>query len=278
MKKQLSIVAGLLVIAVSSLLAIYRQPASGRVELLAAIALAILVGAIVEAIKLILEAIREPNPGDTFSALGMNRVSLSLGDDVLRDTLAEANRIKVMKTWFPETAVIAEGLTMAIRRGARVDLLLANPFSKVLAVRSEGAGQSGDHGRFHVLRALSNVARTARETEARGVRVVLKVGLYDTWPGCPTIRCDDKILLGFYFRDFTSPQWPWVEVTPTSPLGRILEEQFLSLESHSSTIWLSSADEIDAWLKAHSARRSRQPRQKSPALSPSLSTVEEVHH
>ncbi|HVR11784.1 MAG TPA: hypothetical protein VMW75_27325, partial [Thermoanaerobaculia bacterium] len=73
--KQLLIVAGLLVISLSCLLAVSRQPTPKGVEIVTAIGLALLVAAVAEAIHLFFKAIDGPPPWYTFPEMGMLRVA-----------------------------------------------------------------------------------------------------------------------------------------------------------------------------------------------------------
>jgi hypothetical protein len=232
------------------------QPYSKTADLLTKIAFAVLVTVVVRSLSLALDALKEPDHSATFAKLGMLRVCDPLGDEELQRRLAGSRKIRVLKTWFPETTTIERGLELAIKRHrAKVRLLLAHPDSQVLAQRSGGAGESPSHGAMMVLRTLNQVVDWIGHSRDADVQI----GLYDSWPGCPVIWCDDTVLMGFYFRGRSSPHWPWVEVEAGSKLDKeILKSQFDSLWSHRDTIRLSTVAEIASWL----AQR------KSPAPAP----------
>src|SRR5205814_5813581 len=76
-------------------------------------------------------------------------------------------------------------------------------------------------------RCLSDWSSDVCSSDLRtaGPTVKVEIGCYDSWPGCPVIWYDRKILMGFYFRGAPSPEWPWVSVKAGSELAIILEDQ-----------------------------------------------------
>lgn len=183
-KRELWILGGLVVLAVATLVGLYGQPPSRGFDLLNKIAFAVLVTVVVRSLYLALSALedRPPDPLLSFERLGMCRAIHRLSDEELKSRLAEAQEIRVLKTWFPETRTIREGLEEALTktRPAKVKLLLMHPDSEVLRARSESAGPSREYGPEMVIQALKKLV----EWEPGGEG--LEVGLYDGWPGCPT--------------------------------------------------------------------------------------------
>src|SRR5262245_51199943 len=114
--RELVIVLFLFALALCALLALYRLPKSESTELGPKFALALLVAAVTRLLMLGLDTLRERDPAASFGRLGMRSVSSSLDEGVLRDRLAGARTIKVLKTWFPENRTIQKGLDLAIRQ------------------------------------------------------------------------------------------------------------------------------------------------------------------
>ncbi|HVR10754.1 MAG TPA: hypothetical protein VMW75_22105, partial [Thermoanaerobaculia bacterium] len=65
---------------------------------------------------------------------------------------------------------------------------------------------------------------------------------------------------------------------PTSQLGRILDEQFVSLWSEKHTVHLTSAEELEAWLNAHSVRQSRRPSSNPQRRSSDSREADQIQH
>lgn len=254
--KELWILGSLFILALSLLFFFTRpagQPYSKTADLLTKVAFAVLVTVLVRLLAFLLDALKEPDHSTTFAKLGMLRIFDPLGDEELQKRLARSRKIRVLKTWFPETTTIERGLELAIKRKkAKVRLLLAHPDSPVLEQRIRGAGEIRGHGATMVIRTLNQVVDWVGNSKDADVQI----GLYDSWPGCPVIWCDSTVLMGFYFRGRSSPHWPWVEVEAGSKLDKeILKSQFDSLWSHCDTIKFSTTAEIVAWL----AQRKSQP-------------------
>jgi len=256
--RELLIVCGLLIVALMLLLVFFDPEPfhKSRIDdLLTKIAFAILVTVISRLLWLAFKRLEEPDALTSFKDLGMLRIIDPLGDKKLRRRLARAREIRILKTWFPENETIAGGLRSAIKNKAAVRLLLANPDSRILMVRSQGSVGQPDHGKNKVIEVMEKIPNWARDAE----QVEVHIGLYDSWPGCPVIWYDDRILMGFYFRGASSPHWPWVEVKKGSKLATILDDQFHSLwdslppyaetQEPSLPVHLSSIDQIGQWLE-----------------------------
>ncbi len=243
--RELWIIGGLLVLATSLLFGLYGYESTKAADLLTKFAFAVLVAAVSRLFYLGFNALDGQGDAHSFEALGMLRVIDPLSDAALRRRLANAREVKVLKTWFPESRTIEEGLEGAMqKRGTKITLLLAHPDSKMLAQRAESANEPKDEGAAKVERALDRVIRWSGDR----VDVDVTVGLYDSWPGCPVIWYDNKVLMGFYFRGRASPRWPWVEVKANSNLDRILKSQLDSLWTLENTLILSDTTEIAQWL------------------------------
>lgn len=197
-----------------------------------------------------------PSPGIAdkelkFSALGMDGIHEYLTDENLQERLKASQDIRVLKTWFPESMQIAQGLIGdkgAIAKKANVQLLLCKPRSVILRQRSLGADRPDWWGAFTVYEAVRMVYNQLLKTPNPAVRIAL----YDSWPGCPVIWYDDSILMGFYFRGKSSPAWPWISVRKGSELAEILEAQFNELWEDSNgdldTEHLDSPEQMKSWL------------------------------
>jgi gas vesicle protein len=177
-----------------------------------------------------------------FLEIGMEAIHDHLTDDNLRPRLAKARKIKVLKTWFPESVQIEDGLISAIKQGATVELLLCKPESKILKERCKSAGAEDCY--TWVYRAVKKVYESMIEKGNRNINIVL----YDSWPGCPVIWCDKETLMGFYFRGKSSPRWPWVSVKADTPLAITLDEQYNELKSLPENVRLDSSDKMAKWL------------------------------
>jgi len=197
-----------------------------------------------------------------FMKIGMDSAFGRLAHEDLQKYLQGARCIKVLKTWFPESAVIERGLSTAIKRGARVRLLLCKPGSLLLEQRSVGAHRDASKGATTVYRAVENVHSLVQATPDANV----KIACYDSWPGCPVIWYDDTTLMGFYLRGAPSPEWPWVGVKEGTPLAEALDDQYTELLNLPDTERLDTAQEMASWLrenrkwgtsKPHSARLSK---------------------
>lgn len=165
-------------------------------------------------------------------------------EEVLR-RLQDAQSILITKTWFPETDDIATALTTALKRGARIKLILCHPESDILRVRCEGAGVTLDTAVQWIVEGLRIVHDCAKsEDQFDGI------AFHNVWPGCPVIRVDERVYMGFYFRGDTSPSFPWIEIKNNSRIGR-------QLRSQEEELWRAAEDRLDgleslrAWLESH---------------------------
>lgn len=181
-----------------------------------------------------------------FLKLGMHRVDYKLAHEEVQSRLARSKIIRVLKTWFPETLVISDGLKEAIKKRADVRLLLCKPGSVLLRQRSRTA-LKGDSDRASkiVYRAIKDIHDWARETPSPKV----EIRCYDSWPGCPVIWYDKRILMGFYFRRDSSPEWPWINVTDGSELAKILDNQWEDLWALSENERLKTNKQREVWLR-----------------------------
>lgn len=236
--KELWLIGGLLVISIAILFGLYGEEPAKGVDLLTKIAFAILVAALTRLLWLGFGTLEKPGDAESFRELGMLRIKKALSDSELKKRLSRARRIRVLKTWFPETPDIEEGLEIALGKpGTELELFLLHPESSILAVRSQGAGKGEDHGRIKVEAAREQLRAWVHE----GDNVKVHFVLYDGWPGSPIIQLDDKFLLGFYFRRKSSPRWPWIEIEKESDMGKILEGQFEDVQrTVREEFWLPS--------------------------------------
>jgi hypothetical protein len=185
---------------------------------------------------------------DKFLALGMKRLHDPLTDENLQNRLGSSRDIKVLKTWFPESPDIENGLEQAIKeRKATVNLLLCKPGSVILKERSLGAKEEARWGSYKVYHAIKKIREWVKATPDAHVQIAI----YDSWPGCPVIWYDNEILMGFYFRGKSSPAWPWISVETGSRLAGILSDQFDELLKL-SVEHLATPDDMDDWLDRNS--------------------------
>ncbi len=193
------------------------------------------------------EAVREEG---TFSDLGMKCARRRLSDTDVGDLLRRARRIRILKTWFPEANDMLHAFEEAVAHAEDIEILLCDPESHILRVRSEGVGEDPNVGAEWVRRTLRMFGKAcATKPSAR-----FRIGLYDAWPGCPIIWADDRILLGFYFRGRSSPSAPWIEVWPGSELAQILDGQFTSLWSLKNTTRITTCQELAPYVgSAHAS-------------------------
>lgn len=162
---------------------------------------------------------------ESFLNVGIRRVHYPIGNDEWCNRLGSARSIRVLKTWFPEFVQLEDGLRDAIvQQNAHVELLLCHPDSTLLETRSIGAGEAPELGSQKNLRALKLMNRFCRDGQGS-----FEVGLFDHWPGVPIICYDATTLIGFYFRDVTSPHSPCLEIERDSNLAGIIDSQFKSV-------------------------------------------------
>jgi Domain of unknown function (DUF4062) len=193
----------------------------------------------------------------TFGHEGMEKAHHHLDDQDLQKFLLNSKKIRVLKTWFPESRQIAEGLEGAIKNNATVSLLLCKPGSDILKQRSRGAHKDEWWGSFMVYHAVEDVKNFLRAREATDLdrpAADVQIACYESWPGCPVIwygqkDYDENILMGFYIRGRSSPSWPWVNVTKGSYLAKILHEQFDELWNLRDTERLNTLEEMSNWLE-----------------------------
>jgi hypothetical protein len=185
-------------------------------------------------------------PLEGAAGLGVERIHDYLTHEGIRDLIGDAKAIKILKTWFPESKQIAHGLKRAVQNpAATVQLLLCKPGSVILKERSLSADEDEWWGAVTVYHAIKNVHRWLISKPA-GANV--QIACYDSWPGCPVIWYDDVILMGFYFRGESSPDWPWLRVRPGKRLAAILDKQFDELWNHPDTCHLDTLEQIERWL------------------------------
>jgi hypothetical protein len=199
--------------------------------------------------------VTSPSPDNKYKELdklfdyGIETIHVHLSDDELQGRLERATSIQVLKTWFPETKIIATGLERAIKeKKAKVKLLLCAPESPLLQQRSFNALQKRElEGSYAVYTTIEEIHRWLQEEPGATV----EIGLYNSWPGCPVIWYDETILMGFYFRGLPSPAWPWVSIRPKSKLARTLNDQFKELWTLSDprTEHLMTSKDREEWLK-----------------------------
>ena len=213
------------------------------------------------AVKTIKKNIRLKKPPDDkksgkafneFLTVGMEKVYDRLTHEDIKFLMGVSKRIKVLKEWFPESDEIAKGLKAAIENStiedpATIELLLCKPGSVILNERSLGAHEVERHGGFTVYNAVLNVYNWL--LLMKPPHGTVHIALYDSWPGCPVIWYDDVILMGFYFRGASSPDWPWVRVKKESKLSTILGDQFNELLYHDKTQHLDTLEQMKDWLK-----------------------------
>jgi hypothetical protein len=223
---------------------------------LSKLALAVIVAMIMRAA---LVTLYEPDVQafDKFQDVGIDKLYYPLTDEDLQARLGEADSIRVMKTFFPETEAIGDGLKKAIiENQATVELLLCEPGSEILQKRSESiereAGFAANKN-WNAVRLIEGWCRKVPEPK-------VKIYFYNHWPGCPAIwyskkiaaRTSTKIIMGFYFWNGASPTWPWISVRPESPLADILNDQYAMLLKAAKRC-LNTPDEMKAWLEQNAA-------------------------
>jgi len=186
----------------------------------------------------------------TFAAEGMEKAHHHLDDEDLQKYLVNSTSIKVLKTWFPESRQIGAGLIGAIDKNASVRLLLCKPGSDILKERSLGAHEAEGFGPFAVYDGVRLVFNCLLARARLGKPPAdVKIGIYDSWPGCPVIWYGKKILMGFYIRGKSSPSWPWINVKEGSELAGFLSAQWVDLRDHEKTKHLNTLEEMKDWLE-----------------------------
>lgn len=198
-----------------------------------------------ERLKAAREIVDSPDSSASDAFLGIQKVYQHLADQNLANWLAKAEKIQVLKTWFPETKEILRGLQRGIERGATVQLLMCKPDSELLALRSYDANNKRAwEGPTVIYQAVRDI-HELMSPDSNNV----EFRFYDDWPGCPAIWYGDELLMGFYFRGQPSPRWPWVRITKDSVLAKILNEQFQELwESTPESERLTTVTEREEWL------------------------------
>jgi len=191
----------------------------------------------------------------TFQRIGIKTIYKRLDTSEVGERLESANRIEVMKTWFPDHQDIEGGLRKALERsGTEVKLLLCHPDSPALQLRSPSAGFDKEYGSRMVKRTLTDLLGGAQGT--------FKIALHKEWPGCPVIWYgEDKlqhVLLGFYFIGKSSPFWPWIEISAGSELDGILRRQFDALWDRASER-ISNKEELAKWLNVRGWLEAKNP-------------------
>jgi len=180
---------------------------------------------------------------ESFQRFGMKSVEY-LPTVEVGERLKGAERIDVMKTWFPDHPDIRDGLRAALtNQKTKVRLLLSHPDSDLLRARSDGAGQDLAHGAREVIHTLQDLYNYTQDETAK-----FEIALYNGWPGCPIIWYDKKVLLGFYLRGRSSPFWPWIEIKRGSDFEKkVLRKQFDDLWNVTPKI--KDRKELFNWLK-----------------------------
>ena len=159
----------------------------------------------------------------TIREFGLKRVYEELSDKDLYEYLKKAQKIKIIKTWFHETKLISDGLNLAIKNNAEIDLYLLHPKSILLEIRSNSATGDPRHGIKQIYLGLTNIMESLKLYN----NTKTKVYLYDEWPGAPIIKLDARIFVGFYMINKSSPEWPWLEFnTDSKNMGEELKKQF----------------------------------------------------
>lgn len=173
---------------------------------------------------------RKTSELNSFREYGMKRLDVHFEPSKQGHVLRKAKKIKVLKTWFPDDDNIKAGIIDALTAGAEITLLLCEPKSDILAMRSKGAKHKKKHGQDAIDEFIKEISDNIETYKGS-----IDIRFYDEWPGVPIIWYDDSIYMGFYLRGKSSPFWPWVEVKKNSDLAHTLEKQFEEL-------WVKSSD------------------------------------
>ncbi|HKY43018.1 MAG TPA: hypothetical protein VJM50_07970 [Pyrinomonadaceae bacterium] len=252
-RKEAVVSAILFIVAAAILIAMSGRATEGPAyDLLSKFAFALLV-AVVLRLTLVYLYGGDAEAFDKFQDLGMEELYYPLTQEDLKARLGESDHIQVLKTWFPETTAIEDGLKKAITKNkATVRLLLCDPRSDLLRKRSKSADSLPSEGSNKNYRAVYNIYNWWRQAPEADVRI----NFYDDWPGCPVIwygtkygiRHSRKIIMGFYFRKKSSPSWPWIRIKPGTELAQILDEQYDDLLKLSKTE-LTDLTGMEVWLE-----------------------------
>lgn len=175
---------------------------------------------------------------------GMLNIWHPIGGGAILSRISGARKIRIAKTWPPEDMTIAAGLKIALTKGTRIEVLMCEPDSEILKIRSEGAGQSPSRTASWIVDGVKLVHNAV----ARNRNLEFSIGFHKAWPGCPLMRAGKHIFLGFYFLGDSSLNWPWIEVRPNSKLARILDKQWDELWKQ-RTATLDTPRKFSAWLR-----------------------------
>lgn len=182
-----------------------------------------------------------------------------VSSEAIREHLSKSSRIRILKTWFPESVQLETGLRNALENSSTsIELLLCDPELDLLRIRSLSAGEGPNEGTHRVIRALELLYKlrcgSMQSCFEDGEKCTCKIGLYKTWPGSPIIWCDDLIYLGYYFVGKSSLQNPWIEVKPNSELGKILDAQFEWFWKQPDTYRFKNCADLKQWLVDHGGK------------------------
>ena len=198
----------------------------------------------------ILTAIRSDTERNAvLNELGVVQAHKKLEDHRVIQEMMTAKHIRVLKTFFLESAELRAALERLLRATptVKVELYLLKPESALLEARSKSIDPNFPlHGQTHVHHALQIF-----KTFVAGGGVLhpeSHITLFDEWPGSPLIQVGDRIFLGYYMIGGQSPSTPWLEVRSEGELYRTLEEQFNKIVACRTADRLTTAAQFASYL------------------------------
>lgn len=186
------------------------------------------------------------------SYLNVSRIRKTLPNAYLAKQIENSNYIKILKTFFPESNDLKEGLKKCLRKQGRVELYLLQPESSILALRSQCGDRSSrllheNYGKEKVIEAVNIMYNCIFEDKKGEGKVVL----YDYWPGSPLIMIGKTIFVGSYLIGKFSPSWPWMQVETGSDFYSDLLNQFKIIETEGHCIVLEKKEDYEAFLQKY---------------------------
>lgn len=155
---------------------------------------------------------------------GILEVYPYLVDLLLDERILHAQQIiRIQEIWLPDPGSYRSAFADAFARNPalQIEILLLSPSSPYAKARACDL-QARTEG--YVSEQIQDAIHEFGQLQKQGA--ALTVRTYDALPSLQQIRCDERILVGFYAHGERSDLAPQLDVLADSPFGRFLQAEF----------------------------------------------------
>lgn len=164
--------------------------------------------------------------------------------DLFKEELLKGDTIRLLNTWIANIEELVEPLTNAVRRGAKLHVLLLKPDSPLADARNK-ALEHGDKPfrREQVKEGIKRSVACIRDIRNLGMARPGQVDLrfYDSLASFSIYQVDQKAFVGFYFHGRVGIALPQILTLTTSKFGEEIKREFEELWFREETV------DLDSW-------------------------------